>query len=431
VAIKYKTFASIILTPILVVSTSFDYIWIGPVPLWLATLATGVFFSLIDSHFRLFLHQEIFKSWRWIVVPWISFIVVTVISDLLNGSMSVSLSKMVLLNLCTLGLLLSTRTYARVSERSSVLTIFALLGAAQGIVAVLQFLGIPSAWSFPEWLSEVFGKGVGEGIPGMSDTFEAVGRVRGTSLYVHKFNIFSGMVSTLLLVVALSGPRQLGARRLTYLSLVAMCIVSLIGTILTFSRSTILGCGVVLALCMACGIIRVRIRGLVSLIGLGAVLTIFLVYIGILESSQLPRIYDTDPLRETNMARLSSISIGWNAFLRSPVLGEGFLAGSPDLAVAIHSVPIRVLASYGVIGGLFYVLVIGSLLFGFLGRFRTAKGPQRVYSFCALSVVLVAFLDASTHSSGLLFYDVAQPAVIGALLGLTAEHTESGQPLVG
>jgi O-antigen ligase len=129
------------------------------------------------------------------------------------------------------------------------------------------------------------------------------------------------------------------------------------------------------------------------------------------------------------MARLSSISIGWNAFLRSPVLGEGFLAGSSNLMIAIHSVPVRVLASYGVIGGIFYVLVIGGLLFGFLRRIRPGESLQRVISFGAFSVVLVAIFDASTHSSGLLFYDIAQPAVFGALLGLTADRSESGQSL--
>jgi hypothetical protein len=87
---------------------------------------------------------------------------------------------------------------------------------------------------------------------------------------------------------------------------------------------------------------------------------------------------------------------------------------------AVHSVPIRVLASYGLVGGLLYVVTILGM-FRVLGRgWRNADPAQRAIMVGGQCALIASLIDAGTHTSGLLWYDATQAAIFGAVIGSVA-----------
>jgi O-antigen ligase len=118
-----------------------------------------------------------------------------------------------------------------------------------------------------------------------------------------------------------------------------------------------------------------------------------------------------------NQPRVAVWTYALSAFKESPLIGNGYAVGSGVLAIAIHSVPLRVLASYGLLGMVPYVGVIGGAVYVLIRGTRLGEGPQAIVCCAGLGMVTIALLDASTHSSGLLFLDVPQPALLGLCLG--------------
>ena len=124
--------------------------------------------------------------------------------------------------------------------------------------------------------------------------------------------------------------------------------------------------------------------------------------------------------------RLASLVVGVAAFLDMPLIGVG--GRQIDLDVAIHNVPLRVLAYYGVLGLLGYILF-------FIGVFKgVARVPPAFQPFkqgLALWLITYVFFGLA-HTGGFWLGGIHEWTFIGVMLGLQPDsvtaHEGKGVP---
>ena len=189
--------------------------------------------------------------------------------------------------------------------------------------------------------------------------------------------------------------------------------LAILGMLLTFSRSTVLGA--LLALLVVILSVRRPAAAAGALILFVATAYVGLMQLQILDAPQLGRLADFTESRETNAARLDQYTDALRAFADNPLAGRGSRVDSEE--VPVHSVVLRVMADYGTLGLLPYLWVIGGIV---ALLYRGSTGPSevsRIIALASLCAVATGVIDASTHSSGLMLRDVAQPALVGGFLG--------------
>lgn len=418
--IRRSTIESFLLASLLFAAVCADYLWIGPAPLWLEIVGLGGLYALVARGRLARLVDQVRGLVVPVCAPWLLFVAVVLVGDWLNGSLAASVSRMVVLNLAALLLLLTAAAWSSNIDRRQLLTIIAVLGFMQGLVGIAQFLDVPGAWDLPAAIQHL-GSRAGDALQSLGD-FDDVGRVRGLHIYVHKFSAIQGMFVACLAAATLSGRRVLRQTRLVFVLFAAATTVAVVCLLLTFTRSVLLGLG--LALMVASLALPKKQRGVAVVVICGAAATVALmaVALDIASSPQFGRLMDYSAA--DNAGRLEVWAYALEAFRRSPLIGEGFATGSKYLPIAIHSVFLHILASYGILGALAYALVVGGCALLFFRALRSQDAAVKLSGATGLAVLIVALIDGSTHSSGMLVADVGQPALIGALLGQVIRVTD-------
>lgn len=406
-------FALLFLSATIVVITSFDYIWYGGIPLWLMMVILGCFVSMLSNKYRRAFRYFATHTFIWFILPWILFVIGVATIDVIKGQIELTLSKRILLNLAVLWLALMIGTWVLRVRPSNVIYILAGIGALQGLLCIAQFYGNDWAWRFPEFVIRKFGAHFDKSLL-VDEDFFAIQRVRGTHIYVHKFNSMQGMILAFLLTVLILNIRYNNTLKLRTWILVGGTLFTGIGMFLTFSRSTIFGNAIVFSILIAINVRRFSVA-VIIIIFIGFAYFAY-EYLELYNAGQFSRITDFNESRITNKSRIDQYVSAIHAFSKYPVIG-GQSAGMTGGNI-VHSVPLRLMVDYGAVGILLYVIVIGGILRFLLKCRNKCGGGIYVLSLAGLSSVFVALLDAFTHSSGLLVRDVSQGGMIAAFMGL-------------
>lgn len=270
------------------------------------------------------------------------------------------------------------------------------------IVAILQRNNFLVYWQLPELINSFFQGSIT--YDGMSDNlgYGKNVRVRGLFLYIHKFS------PAILALSVFFYFKAYYANFKTFYWVIAS--IMLFTAILTQTRSIFLGLiiGGVVALLI---FIRKKLK-----IILGIILTSIIFYSFLI--SVKPVVFErmftsnTNELAYTDIYRLMGINFSLEKFFNSPVIGslDKLIINGFD-SVTVHSVIIRILGDYGIIGLLSYIsmilVVLNNLYTGASNNFRTL-----------FTLILGIFMtDSFLHSSGFLFYDLFQFTLIMMLYG--------------
>ncbi len=403
--------AGLFLTGALVMSTSLDYLWYGPLPAWLIVSLTGLAVSTLLPKHRSAMGQVIRHAGLSIILPWLAFILLVSALDATKGLIEESFSKRVLLSSSTLLLLIMTAVWAARVRPAVVVYVLAVIIAVQGIVCMAQYSNIGSAWNLPETILKKSGARADK-VTLYDIEFKDVGRVRGTNPLVHKFNSMQGVASVFLLAVLVLNLQFNNPLRIRMALLVPLTLCGTVGMVLTFSRSTIFGTVVALLVILW----NIRKAGTVLvLVVAGGLIYLGAEQLGIREAKQFNRVTDFSLTRATNASRLAQYSYALKEISENPLMGKPEGASTDRLLV--HSVILRLMTDYGLIGTLPYLLVLLNLTLFFF-RHRAERGHHtKILALASICSLCVGVLDAWSHSSGIMVRDVAQPAMYGAFWG--------------
>lgn len=396
----------------IVLASSAPYFFVGALPMWIALGLLGFVLASINGRLwpRFIFRHEL----RWVVALWLVLIAVTAMLDSL-AAVPRDLMGGAVLNFTTLLVFVGAFGLAAFANVRFVIgTIFAI-AAFQGLVAIAQFLGSDAAWRLPDMLASSLSSISKIEYSSTLDytllSFDQIGRVRGSLPEVHLFNQIQALLVAVSVVVALTDSKLRPGSHL--LSNVAV-IIAAIGLLLTFSRSGVLAmfCAGLLGLYLnpkPSRIFRASIGGFMLLVGLA--------YIGFSDGDQFYRL--TQGLSEggTNNLRWQQYQHAVNNFKNSPLIGSSGPTGFVDLGIPIHSVPLRYLNDYGLIGVVLYFSILCGLSLVFLRRIRSPSKPVSVWAGCGLAVLSVVIVDSWTHSSGFLRRDLLQTTMLGFAAG--------------
>ena len=390
-----------------------DHLWYGLFPAWLyASILAGILIWTNQRRKRSL--QKFCHFSKRVITPWLVFVVAVVLSDLLNGRLEENFSKRVLLNLTALGMMIVVGTCTTRVKRSTLFYILVSLACAQGTVAICQFLRVPGAWEFPETIVGYLGASVEKAV-GTTFSYDQAGRVRGLNLFIHMFNSTQGTLAAFLIAVLILTGSSDKILRVNKAIVIPLTLISVLGVVLTFSRSTILGGGLA---CIGILLHERKSSVFVMLMLLGSLGYFAAGYLDIQGASQSGRLNDMSLSRVTNQARITQYKYALTKFSESPLLGtEKHLGGN---SILVHSVPLRLLTDNGLFGFFPYLAVIWGIFSTLNKRSKNSDPLSRAFAIAGMGGMFVALLDASTHSSGLLVRSVSQPAFVGVFLGLVS-----------
>jgi O-antigen ligase len=89
---------------------------------------------------------------------------------------------------------------------------------------------------------------------------------------------------------------------------------------------------------------------------------------------------------------------GWQVFLKNPIMGAG-LVYFPDSTDTAHNLYIDLLASEGVVGGLFFLGYLGFVAGGLRTR-SSAKGTREGLTWMSILISIVIFTAMHSFASG-------------------------------
>jgi O-antigen ligase len=333
------------------------------------------------------------------------------------GALGSSLGRVILVDAASLVIFVLAFSWARLLRPRDLIMMLALFGAIEGAISMGQFGGSQPLWKFPETIATASGTPL-TALMRERQTFEDVGRARGTQLFVHVFTSMEAVLAAFLLVAA-AGARAAkvpAGRGYSWVLLIA-AVVSFLGVVLSFSRSGVLGCVAVVPVALI-GFRRTsRTRALLFLLLTGLAVLGANAALNVTAGAKYQRLFDYSSSNSNNAARLGVVELAWSAFIEAPLTGGGSDVGVGRSAIAIHSVPMRVLGSYGIVAFAAYIAVLASLAQTFWKRLRTATQWEQVAAVAGLAGLAAGLVDAFTHTSGLLMSDVAQAALLGTFLG--------------
>lgn len=395
-------------------ASSFSYFFIGKLPFWLALGAAGLGYGLL--HGRMRAAWELSAGLRIVVSIWLLLIFTTGILDLF-GYMPRDVAIGPALSFATLIAFLGIFTLATFADNMRVLSAIILITVFQSILAIAQYFGSETAWRFPELLTDLLPFARIE----YSDTFdvslmtfEQVGRVRGSVPHVHIFSQIQEILVSFCIAAMFSKSRfRFRSRLLNMLGWAAVALGS-VSLFLSLSRSGII---TLLGVTLFALIFNPKpIRIVMALFSASFILAI-LVYIGLSESAQFYRISQDLGEGTTNIQRLEQYDLAWQNFLNNPMIGASGPNGYSDLLLPIHSVPLRYLNDYGLVGFVLYMLIFGGLVFLFSKRLKSPSPIVSSWAACGFVQLLVVVIDNWTHSSGFLRRDLLHAVILGFVAG--------------
>ncbi len=407
---------TLFLSGLVVFSTSFDYIWLGPFPAWLAVVIVGLLFGvLFFSKHRLSTVESFRAITTKILVPAIVFMLIALIIDVGRGSFATAFSKRFLLNGSVLLALLAATSWAMHVARSFIIHLLALIALVQGMFCIAQFLGSTEAWDFASKLANAYGKVDQDEMT--NATFALIQRAKGTSLYIHKFTPMQGIIVTFLLTAGIMNFQQKNPLKLKMYFMLPAVTIGLVGMILTFSRSVILGLVISLALLI---LSQRNFKVLFAVLVMGGSLVLAESYVNIGGGKEFNRLTDVSMSRTTNASRKEHLKYALESFSNSPIFGTSAVGIGHTL---VHSVPLRILVEYGLMGLIPYLVT-------FIGIYRFFRSEQKlnydipqvtILTKASIYALIVGLVDSSTHSSGFLIRDVTQGMLFGLFAGMVKQ----------
>lgn len=406
---------------LILLSTSLSYMWLGGLPYWLWAVMFALFLIIMPSRARA--TREIFVSSRWkIILPWVMYVLVIVVIDASTGALVSSFTDRVVLNIAALLLFVVSAVLGLRCHWWHVLYIVGFIGFLFGIVAIAQFAGIETIWELPNVLSSISSVNVNDVLSEKISDFEAVGRARGLDIFVHKFAAYQGMIAGMVVTLILTSwqllKRDRKASWSSTVQIILFALISTIGVLLTFSRSPILGIVLVILATVWYSRGKAKFFPIVIFVIMAILLVVFAMAFDITQTNQFGRLINSSDSYQSDSLRIASIIYSIELFLNNPLFGGG--SGSMSgLDISTHSVPLRILGDFGLIGFFFYALVWWALLKNAYLAIRQPDVESKLIGKVVMAALVVAIVDNLTHSSGLLQRDSAQPALLGLCYGLT------------
>jgi hypothetical protein len=378
---------------------------------------------------RLFSPLHHFRDLRALLFWWFAAIVICLCLDLLAADEQWHSAQV--LNLATLATFIGLTAATYRANPGAIALALAATATFQTTLCVLQYLGFDWAWRLwqtvqaiaPDWVKVDDYTLANEA----EFTFDASGRVRGSHIYVHIFTAVQSTLVAALIGLTLVPPLSIRNAFMTRLLVQLGAVAGVVGLFLTFSRSGALALVIAGGIAVFLGARSTRTLGT-------AVVTVAIIIasIGNLDlsrSNQIQRLVggQTTSASASDRMRLEQYEYAWRTFLESPLLGESIMDSSgEELDLPIHSVPLRYLNDYGLVGLSLYGIVFLLLANLFLSRLRRDTGPARPWAVVGLCALAAVASDSWTHSSGFLRRDVFHAILLAALIGpMLACSTES------
>lgn len=404
-----------LLAAVMLVITGLDYMRIASVPVWLiAEAAMGVYVVAIPARLRR-LRAGMSRVGPRVVLPAVVLAVIAVVSHASLSESGAGLSRVAWLDICAIGIVLLVGTLASEYEPADIVVVVAIIAGTEALIALLQFVGFEWAWTLPSRLG-----GSQPDLPDAGLVFENVGRARGLHLYVHKFAAMQAMLGAFLVACTLTRRRDLGLSRKRSAFVFAATTITVMSGVVAFSRSVIVGVGLTLVVGALLGVRGAsrRVRAVI-VVGAGVpIVAAIFAWLNVSSGKQFYRIANFFDQGTTNDSlRLEGLREAWAAFRSAPIAGVGF-DFIPTSGLAVHSVPVRILAAYGLVGFAVYAAcTVGIVSLLVSARRRSPTLARRAFAAAAVCAIAAGLFDASTHSSGFLVADISKSAVIGLMLG--------------
>lgn len=414
---------TIALFSLLFVATCADYTWLGPatIPTYLTMGALLWLYQWRAG--RIALASTTQQLLPLVIAPWMALLAVIAVSDFTHDTLALSFSPIVAYGAISLAAFLTAATLGNVVAPAKVWLMLATVGIVQGGIGVAQYLDLPGAWEASTMFADWARISAENAHLAWSDAAARIGRARGTQLYVHKFTSNLTPLACALVALAIEPPATLGiSKRLSTLLRTAAVLAGL-GVVVTFSRSGTLGLAVTFVILVWEGSRSRYSRALGLLLGAG--LTAWIASeLGVFGSVGFSRVLGMSSEQVSISSRTEVWGLAFEAFKNSPLLGAGTYLDTSAAGIGIHSVVLRMLASYGVFAGALYLLAFYRTSRLFARKKRAPETWARPVALAALCALAGAFVDASVHTSGFLFRDIAQAVLIGVLAGQLLRATD-------
>jgi len=328
------------------------------------------------------------------------------IIDSIHGNFIISLNKVFLLNLMVVFIGVEIYTYAKNDRKRKGIFMLAIIFFANALVAILQSLEISPFWELPELVNMYFGNDFSDSsYSGLK--FEDLKRVRGLFFYIHKFS------PAIMASCVLFFWHGFNTKKYKKLYLI-LGLITLYSSFLTSTRSIFVG--------LIFGIITVTFLYYKRKFFKFSFYSISLILLGQFfiadDSNFFNRLNqtNTNTVSNNDNYRLQGILISYNNFIDNPIIGSYKYSQTGLNKITVHGVLFRILGNYGLIGLFSYLIFLIQIFKIFI------KNVSQRFKVLFIILFSIFFIDLSTHSSGLMFYDIFQLVFLMLLLGYSKNN---------
>lgn len=379
---------------------TFNSIFFWGIPLYL------FFLPFLNQKLGVFLYEYKYNSnVREIVNVSLIYTLVLLVIDIFHGLYANSIMKIFFLNILVVYTGVELFSFARNDKKGSGLFILLVIFFLNGLVAILQARELSFFWELPERIHILFGSDISES-KYLNMGFDEFSRVKGLFLYIHKFSPAIMLSSVVFFWHAFAQKKM----RILY---IIVAIVTFIASVLTFSRSIIVG--------LIIGIFIILFKKHKRYLLLTP-LIFLLIYFFILDSIQnmqssnvfLDRYAQSniDELSNNDSQRLSGFLLSIDNFLKNPIVGSpNQSSGGYFEKITVHNILLRLLGDYGFIGFFVYVFLLYKVFKSV--SFLSSRNFKNLF----IIIFSIFIIELLTHSSGFLFYDVFQFSLLMMLYG--------------
>ena len=282
--------------------------------------------------------------------------------------------------------------------------------------SILQYFNVAFAIKFPEFINSL----ISSSNHGLSiENHPFFERARGTFLYEH---IFAGVFATIYYYYIVFNFFSEKKKKLNFILIILIGIITIFTT---FSRSAMVS-GIVMLTFLLFHVFfksshKNKLKTIIGLLFIVLLIMFFVTKINYSESANFYRLTAFGQQNSTSDAdRVGTYMIAFKGFLSNPVFGTGYLTPkNSGISLGIHSVPLKMFSSYGLIGGLIYTIMILRLFMFCYKNFRYKEGK-------AFSIALFTMLfDSLVHTSGLFFNGIEVTFLFGLFFGLVLKNKDS------
>lgn len=409
---------------ILVSALCLDFVWLGPATVASYCAIGGLLYLFQWSATRAQLRAMLSRLKHAIIAPWLGLILMFAISDLYHGDLGQTFSAVIIYSCISVVAFSSASTLSSILPLRVTILILSSISILQGGIATLQYLGVDAAWEASTLFSGWAKLDATTIDLSWADRAEALGRARGLHLHTHRFSGLIAPLAASLIPLAFASRRQLDISSRDFLILRFGALAGALGVFASFSRAALISLAIAIAITPLRDYTRTAGRRL-SMMAATGVFIALISYLGFTENVSFGRITSISIEDNSINSRLAVWTLALEAFRASPLLGSGTLIDTESTGVGVHSVPLRIFASYGIVAGVLYLLAYARLARTFLGTRQENRRSPNVLRTAALSALVAMFIDSATHTSGFMFYDITQSVLVGSLCGIVAY---SGNP---